>query len=118
MSSVEIPFSKFVLRFIEFLYTKGLVTRFYIFRKKKKMFIHVVLGYFRNSGFLDGVKLKSIPSRVVVLTYKNIFYTVLLTSQFWGGLAIFSTKYGILDAHSCLKFRTGGVFLCFVPYVS
>jgi hypothetical protein len=33
--------------------------------------------------------LKSIPSRVVVLTYKNIFYTVVLTSQFWGGLAIF-----------------------------
>jgi small subunit ribosomal protein S8 len=112
---VEIPFSDFSERFVRFLYKKGLLTRFFIHNKDQKFFILVVLKYFKDKGFLDEIKVFDKPSKRVFYTYRKLFFLSYRTSEFRGGIGIFSTVFGIMDVNMCLRFRVGGTFLCFIP---
>jgi len=112
---VEIPFSDFTEKFVQFLYRNGLITRYFIKNTDQKYFILIVLKYFNDKGFLEEIKIFDKPSRRVFYSYKKLFFLSYHTSEFRGGIGVFSTIFGLLDVHMCLRFHVGGVFLCFIP---
>jgi ribosomal protein S8 len=114
---VEIPYSKYVQKFINFLYRRGLIISFFVYQSNSKKIILIVLRYFKDHGFLQHIKLFSKPSKTIFFSFKKIVFLKRKTSVFSGGCAVFSTSFGILDVEMCIRSQLGGVYICFIPFL-